>query len=120
MPAAAPLAGRQAARRLTHVMSAPAACRYHRSMLIEVLGLPNEATAALEAALGEALARLDLQDAVEIERVADVRAMIARGERRPPALRIDGRVVCHKRVPSVDEVEGYLRASRDAAPAAEA
>jgi hypothetical protein len=83
-------------------------------MVIEVLGLPNDATAALEAALAEALARLGLEGSAEVDRVTDVGAMIARGERRPPALRVDGVVVCRKRVPSADEIARYLRAARDA------
>ena len=40
--------------------------------------------------------------------------MIARGERRPPALRVDGRVVCRRRVPSVGEIVGFLRAAQEA------
>ena len=77
-------------------------------MRIELLGLPNDETRALEAALREALERLGLADAAEVTRIEDMTAMIARGERRPPALRIDGRVVCRKRVPAVDEVARYL------------
>jgi hypothetical protein len=45
-------------------------------------------------------------------RVEDVGAMIARGVRRPPALRVDGRVVCGGRVPAVAEICGYLEAAR--------
>ncbi len=37
--------------------------------------------------------------------------MIARGVRRPPALRVDGKVVCRRRVPSVQEVRAYLEAA---------
>ena len=40
----------------------PAACRRYLRMLIEVLGLPDDRTAALEAALGEALAQLGLAE----------------------------------------------------------
>jgi hypothetical protein len=83
-------------------------------MLIEVLGPPNEATAALSDALNEALVRLGLRDSAEVRRVEDVGAMIARGERRPPALRVDGVVVCRKRVPSAEEVADYLRAAQGA------
>jgi hypothetical protein len=81
-------------------------------MLIEVLGLPDDRTAALEASLREALARLGLLDAAEIARVEDMTAMIARGVRQPPALRIDGRVVCRGRVPDAAEIGGYLDATR--------
>ena len=72
-------------------------------MLIEVLGLPN-ATAALDAALAEALARLGLEGVAEVDHVTDVGAMIARGVRTPPALRVDGRVVCRRRVPPAAEI----------------
>jgi hypothetical protein len=99
---------------LTQVIPAPATCGYPQGMLIEVLGLPNEATAALEAALAEALARLGLEGSAEVDRVSDVGAMIARGERRPPALRVDGVVVCRKRVPGADEIVGFLRAAQEA------
>jgi hypothetical protein len=101
-------------------MSAPMGCGYALAMLIEVLGLPNDATAALDAVLSEALGRLGLARGVEVQRVDDVAAMIARGERRPPALRIDGRVVCRKRVPSVEEIVRCLLAARDAARKAKA
>jgi hypothetical protein len=93
---------------LTQVRSAPTGPRYDLSMLIEVLGLPNDSTAALEAALGDALAQLGLGSAVTVRRIEDAGAMIARGVRRPPALRVDGKVVCRRRVPSVQEVRAYL------------
>jgi len=84
-------------------------------MVIELLGLPNDATAALDAVLHDALARLGFEGTAKVHRVADVAAMIARGVRQPPALRIDGRVVCRRRVPGVDEVAGYLEAASAAA-----
>jgi hypothetical protein len=77
-------------------------------MLIEVLGLPDERTAALEAALAQALARLGADDHVSVRRIHDTGAMIARGVRQPPALRIDGRVVCRRHVPSAAEIQAYL------------
>lgn len=80
-------------------------------MLIEVLGLPNDRTAALEAALAEALDQFGLGDAA-VRRVEDVGAMIARGVRKPPALRVDGRVVSRGRVPAAAEILGYLDAAR--------
>jgi hypothetical protein len=75
---------------------------------IELLGLPDERTAALEASLREALARLGLLEAAEVTRVEDMTAIIARGVRQPPALRIDGKVVCRRRVPDVEETVAYL------------
>lgn len=81
-------------------------------MKIELLGLPGERTAALESALRQALERADLAGAVEVFRVGDMTAMIARGVRQPPALRVDGKVVCRRRVPGVDEIVGFLEAAR--------
>jgi hypothetical protein len=46
-------------------------------------------------------------------------AMIARGVRRPPALRVDGAVVCRRQVPDADEVVRYLEAAVVAGRAAE-
>jgi hypothetical protein len=77
-------------------------------MLIEVLGLPGEATAALDSALAEALTSLGLESSVEVGHVTDVGAMIARGVRTPPALRVDGRVVCRRSVPPAAEIRVYL------------
>ena len=37
--------------------------------------------------------------------------MIARGVRKPPALAVDGRVVCRGRVPAVGEILTYLDAA---------
>jgi hypothetical protein len=85
-----------------------AARRYYRAVKIELLGLPDERTAALEVSLRAALARLGLLDAAEVTRVEDMTAIIARGVRQPPALRIDGRVVCRRRVPDVEETVAYL------------
>jgi hypothetical protein len=83
-------------------------------MLIEVLGLPDDRTAALEAALGEAIAQLGLDGAVAVRRIEDAGAMIARGVRQPPALRIDGRVVCRRQVPSAADIRAYLEAAERA------
>ena len=71
-------------------MPAPPGRRYALPMLIEVLGLPDDRTTALEATLGEALAQLGLGGVVTVRRIEDPGAMIARGVRRPPALRVDG------------------------------
>ena len=63
-------------------MSAAPGRRYALLMLIEVLGLPDDRTAPLEAALGDALTQLGLGDAVTVRRIDDAGAMIAR--RHPP------------------------------------
>lgn len=86
-------------------------------MLIEVLGLPNDETAALEAAVDEALDRLGREHTV-VRRIGDMGAMIARGVRRPPALRIDGVVVCRRRLPSAEEIRGWLEAAGEKAEGA--
>jgi hypothetical protein len=83
-------------------------------MLIEVLGLPGERTAALEAALAQALTRFAADDRVRVRRIHDMGAMIARGVRQPPALRIDGRVVCRRHVPSAAEIRAYLEEAAEA------
>ncbi|HEY5168906.1 MAG TPA: hypothetical protein VIK03_05890 [Thermoleophilia bacterium] len=93
---------------MTQVMSAPLGRRYALTMLIEVLGLPDDSTAALEAALGEALAQLGPGGVVTVRRIEDPGAMIARGVRQPPALRVNGKVVCRQRVPAADENRAYL------------
>jgi Thioredoxin domain len=95
-------------------MPAAPRCRYHLRMLVEVLGLPDDRTAALEAVLGEALVQLGLSGAATVRRIEDAGAMVARGVRQPPALRVDGRVVCRRRVPSVREVRAYLEEAAEA------
>lgn len=92
-------------------MPPSAAGLYHPGMVIEVLGLPDARTSALEDALAEALGQLGLDDAVTVRRIRDAGAIIARGVRQPPALRIDGRVVCRRRVPTAGEIRGYLEAT---------
>jgi hypothetical protein len=77
-------------------------------MIIEVLGIDCEQTAALEDALARALADLGLKDAATVRRITDPTAIIARGVRRWPALRVDGTVVCRGVVPPDAELRGYL------------
>jgi hypothetical protein len=77
-------------------------------MVIEVLGLKDERTAALDAALREALAALGLAGAADVRRISDPAALVARSVWRSPGLRIDGRVVCRGRVPTAAEIRGYL------------
>ncbi len=81
-------------------------------MVIDLLGLPGDATAAFAAALDEAIAELGLGDRIAVRRIEDPGLMIARGVRKPPALVIDGTVVCRGRAPSVAEIRDYLRAAQ--------
>ena len=81
-------------------------------MVIDVLGLPGAPTSELEAALAQALESRGLTPDVVVRRVEDPGLMIARGVRKPPALVIDGRVVCRGRVPDVGEILDYLDAAR--------
>ncbi len=89
-------------------------------MVIDVLGLPGRATSELEAVLAEALGSRGLKGIVTLRRVEDPGQMIARGVRKPPALAVDGRVVCRGRVPAVDEILTYLDAALGQAPHADA
>jgi len=80
-------------------------------MVIEILGLPDESTAALDGALAEALDALGLAGAADVRRISDPAALVARSVWRSPGLRIDGRVVCRGRVPAAAEIRGYLQAA---------
>lgn len=77
-------------------------------MIIEVLGIEGEQTAALEAALAQALAELGLDGTASVRRVTDPAAIVARGVRRWPGLIVDGAVVCRGGVPSPDELREHL------------
>jgi len=80
-------------------------------MVIAVLGLADDRASAFGKALAEALGQLGLGDAVTVRRIRDAGAIVACGVRQPPALRIDGRVVCRRRVPTAGEIRGYLEAA---------
>ena len=80
-------------------------------MIIEVLGIDCEQTAALEDAVARALADLGLESAAAVRRISDPAAIIARNVRRWPGLSVDGKVVCRGRVPSAGEVRDLLEAA---------
>lgn len=72
------------------------------------MGIDGEKTRALEEAVREALDVLALGDTATVLRVADPVAIIARGARRWPALRVDGTVVCAGAAPAAAEVRVWL------------
>jgi len=80
-------------------------------MVIEIMGIDGEKTAALEGAVHEALASLALAAPVDVRRVADPAAIVARGARRWPALRVDGRVLCAGKTPAPAEIRAWLEAT---------
>lgn len=88
--------------------------RYAGAMVIEVLGLADEQTAALHAALEEALATPGLAGVAEVRLISDPAALVARSVWRSPGLRIDGRVVCRGRVPAVAEIRDLVERARAA------
>lgn len=80
-------------------------------MVIEVMGICGEKTAALERAVRDALADLGLDARADVRRVADPAAIIARGARRWPALRVDGKTLCAGRAPTPAEIRAWLEAA---------
>lgn len=48
---------------------------------------------------------------LSIETVTDISAMAGAGVRHLPAVAVDGRVVCEGRVPSVEELGGWINAA---------
>jgi len=84
------------------------------AVVIEVMGIEGEKTAALDAAVREALEGLALREVPELRRVADPAAIIARGARRWPALRADGRVLCSGATPAVAQIRAWLEAAQAA------
>jgi hypothetical protein len=80
-------------------------------VVIEIMGIDSEKTSALEAAVREALSSLALDAPADVRRVADPAAIIARGARRWPALRVEGKVVCAGALPAAADVRAWLQAA---------
>jgi hypothetical protein len=80
-------------------------------MVIEVMGIDGETTDALEAAVRKALAGLPSDLRADVRRVADPSAIIARGARRWPALRVDGKLLCAGSVPEAAAIRAWLEAA---------
>ncbi len=104
-------------RRLTKVRAPVPGRSYHHCMIIEVLGIDCDQTAALEGAVVQALADLGLSDAATVRRISDPTAIIARGVRRWPGLSVDGKVVSRGSVPSAGELRGFIADAMGQRPA---
>lgn len=44
----------------------------------------------------------------EVEYITDITKLIEEGIATSPALKVDGKVVCAGRIPTVDEIKGYI------------
>ncbi len=75
--------------------------------LLEILGAGCARCGHLETAAREAVFRSG--QAAEIRRITDFGEISARGLMGLPGLVIDGRVVCAGRIPTVAEIEAWLR-----------
>lgn len=96
---------------MTKVRAPVPGAPYHRTVLIEILGIDCDETSALEASVARALADLGLEGDATVRRVADPAAIVARGARRWPALSVGGKVVCRGAVPPDAEVRAWLEAA---------
>ncbi|MEX2653217.1 MAG: thioredoxin family protein [Acidimicrobiia bacterium] len=75
-------------------------------MKIEVLGSGCANCKALEAATGQALAQLGMDDPVE--KVTDFPTIVSYGVMSTPALALDGEVKVAGRLPTVEELKRLL------------
>ncbi len=82
--------------------------------LIEILGAGCPRCSHLETVTREAVFRSG--QSAEIRRVTDFAEISARGLMGLPGLVLDGRVVCAGRIPTVQEIEGWLRDDASAPP----
>ncbi|HEX6140095.1 MAG TPA: thioredoxin family protein [Candidatus Limnocylindria bacterium] len=76
--------------------------------VIEVLGPGCANCQAVEKAAREAVAVSGIE--AEIRKVIDYRAIAAYGVMHTPGLVIDGKLASAGRIPSVEEISGWLRA----------
>ncbi|WP_105614572.1 thioredoxin family protein [Vallitalea okinawensis] len=75
-------------------------------MVIKVLGSGCSACKKLEANVKEAVNELDLN--VRIEKVEDIKDIVAYGVMKTPALVVDEQVKVMGRIPKVKEIKKYL------------
>ena len=76
-------------------------------MKIEVLGTGCPKCQSTEQTVKKALAELNLQ--AEVVKVTDISAIIDRGVMSTPALVVDGKVMSSGRIPSAEEIKGWLK-----------
>jgi len=82
-------------------------------MRIQVLGTGCPKCAKLEEHVREAVERAGLGDAV-VEKVKDLKEIMAFGVMMTPALAVDGEVKVTGRVPGVDEIVEMLTSGKQA------
>lgn len=75
-------------------------------MTIKIYGAGCQKCNTLTERVQAAVAQLGLQ--ADIEKVTDIDAITGAGVLMTPALEVDGRVVCNGRLPSADEIAGWL------------
>lgn len=73
---------------------------------IKVLGSGCKNCTTLEANVKEAVHQLGVE--AQVEKVTDYGAILAHGIMRTPGLIIDGEVKAFGRVPTTDEIKGFL------------
>lgn len=79
-------------------------------MEIKVLGSCCGNCTKLEALVREVVSEKGL--AATVQKVADYKEIVGYGVMRTPGLVVDGKVVSHGRVPSKDEIAGWLGIAR--------
>ena len=77
-------------------------------MKVEVLGAGCSKCHALAELAQQVIARDSI--AAEVELVTDLKRIMGYGVLSTPALVIDGKVKCAGRMPSADEIKGWLTA----------
>jgi small redox-active disulfide protein 2 len=75
-------------------------------MDIKVLGSGCPRCGELEKLTKKVLAELDV--AANVEKVADIKQMMAYGILATPALVIDGKVKCAGRIPRAEEIKSWI------------
>ena len=76
-------------------------------MKIEVVGQPSSVTDAAYENVAAALEQAGLE--AEVVRVEDMEGIVARGVVMAPGVFIDGALKCTAKVPTVEEVIGWIK-----------